>query len=123
MGSSDSDPRWAGLRQRLLADRARTVGQIAVLAGQVDEIVAAAADVATDDEHDPEGQTIAFERAQATALLEQSRARLTEIDLAIVRLDAGTYGTCVTCGQPIGVERLDARPAADTCITCASRSR
>ena len=97
--------------------------QITVLAGQVDEIVTASTDVATDDEHDPEGQTIAFERAQAAALLEQSRARLADIDTAIARLDSGTYGICEGCGQSIGAERLDARPAARTCITCASRDR
>jgi DnaK suppressor protein len=37
----------------------------------------------------------------------------------LTRLDAGTYGTCEVCGEPIGTARLEARPAARTCINCA----
>jgi RNA polymerase-binding transcription factor DksA len=109
--------------ERLALDEAHTVEQIAALARVVGEIVAATRDVATDDEHDPEGQTIAFERAQAAALLRQARDRLSDIEAARARLRAGTYGTCDQCGQPIAVDRLEARPAARTCITCASRRR
>ena len=82
---------------------------------------AAASDVATDDEHDPEGTTIAFERAQVTALLDRARRRITELDEALQRLDTGRYGICVGCDRPIAAERLDARPSARTCITCATR--
>jgi RNA polymerase-binding transcription factor DksA len=45
------------------------------------------------------------------------------LDEALVRVDAGTYGTCESCGKPIAAERLSARPAATRCITCASRRR
>jgi len=40
-----------------------------------------------------------------------------------VRLDAGTFGICASCGEPIGAERLLARPAATLCIRCASARR
>jgi RNA polymerase-binding protein DksA len=49
----------------------------------------------------------------------QVRQHVDEIDAALERVDAGTYGTCERCGQPIGEDRLDARPAATTCIRCA----
>jgi RNA polymerase-binding transcription factor DksA len=86
-----------------------------------DEIVAAARDANADDEHDPEGATIAFEREQVTALLAQARRRVDELQAALERARAGAYGRCESCGQPVGAARLEARPTARTCITCASR--
>ncbi len=82
---------------------------------------AAASDVATDDEHDPEGTTNAIERAQVSALLDRARRRITELDEALERLDAGRYGVCTGCGEPIAPDRLAARPSARTCIRCANR--
>ena len=79
-------------------------------------LVAASADSNADDEHDPEGQTIAFERSQLAALTDRTRERLAELDLATARLAAGTYGTCGVCGEPIDPARLEARPTATTCV-------
>ncbi|GAA1785623.1 TraR/DksA C4-type zinc finger protein [Luedemannella flava] len=110
-----------GARERLNAARVDTVGQIAALTADLHGVMAAAYVVATDDEHDPEGATIAFERAQVAALLDQARQRLADLDDALARLDQGSYGTCAGCGRPIDPERLVARPAARTCITCAAR--
>jgi len=81
------------------------------------------AEANSDDEHDPEGPTIAFERAHITAMIEQNTHRLAELDGAINRLDEGGYGICESCGAPIGAERLAARPAAKTCVSCASGRR
>ena len=72
-----------------------------------------------DDEHDPEGATIAFERQQLAALLDQARRRLADVEAALERRAAGRYGVCENCGRPIAPERLAARPAARTCIDCA----
>ncbi len=85
------------------------------------EIVAAARDANADDEHDPEGATIAFEREQTAALLAQARRRVQELESAVERAQAGAYGRCESCGEPIGAARLEARPTARTCIACASR--
>ena len=74
-----------------------------------------------DDEHDPEGSTIAFERAQLTALLAAGRRRIAELDDALRRSASGAYGTCERCGEPIPVDRLAARPFATTCVGCAGR--
>jgi RNA polymerase-binding transcription factor DksA len=90
------------------------------MTGEFDEIVAGSADSNADDEHDPEGSTIAFERAQKSALLEDARAYLDELDSAAARLDDGSYWTCTRCGGAIAAARLTARPATRTCISCAA---
>lgn len=107
-------------RSRLRSLRAATVRRAASLVGGFDEIVAAASDVATDDEHDPEGHTIAWERQQIAALLDETSAVLAAIDAAEERLENGTYGCCTRCGQQVGEERLEALPATPTCVTCVS---
>ncbi len=48
------------------------------------------------------------------------QASLDEVDAALQRLVAGTYGTCVDCGQPIPDQRLTALPASARCIECQS---
>ncbi|WP_261808820.1 TraR/DksA C4-type zinc finger protein [Nonomuraea sp. C10] len=78
---------------------------------------------ASDDEHDPEGTSTAFERAHVQALLDQALTHLAELDLASERLRDGTYGTCARCGQRIPIERLKILPAIKTCVKCASRRR
>jgi len=105
-------------RDRLLAERERALRRLAALTGDFDEIVAASRDTNADDEHDPEGATIAFERSHVATLVQQSRLRLAELDSALRRLDAGTYGVCERCGGPIPEARLEARPTARTCVTC-----
>ena len=82
-------------------------------------MVAASRDTNADDEHDPEGATIAFERAQLDALRRQAAEHLGELDAALQRVDDGTYGLCAGCGLPIDPRRLEARPVARTCVPCA----
>ena len=72
-----------------------------------------------DDEHDPEGATIAFERAQVETLVRQLQQHLADIDAAERRLDDGGYGICERCGKAIPEARLEARPTARTCVGCA----
>ena len=111
-----SDPRVL-----LEEDRRRTTGRLASLRGEYRGFVEASKDTNADDEHDPEGHTIAFERSQVSALVEQVGRHLAAVDAALVRVEAGTYGTCVGCGGPIGAARLEAHPVSATCISCASR--
>ena len=106
-------------RQRLGERLAAAEASIADLERQHARVVAASESSNADDEHDPEGSTIAFERQQLTALLQSSRARHNELTTALVRLDDGTYGSCARCGSDIGAERLEARPNSSTCIDCA----
>jgi RNA polymerase-binding transcription factor DksA len=101
------------------AERAAALAQIEALTREFDSVVAASKASNADDEHDPEGATIAFERQQVVALLEQARRRLADVEAANRSVEAGVYGICETCGRTIAAERLAARPAARTCIDCA----
>jgi DnaK suppressor protein len=112
-----------GARELLEAERQHALRRLAALTGDFNEVVAASRDSNADDEHDPEGATIAFERSQVAALVLQVRGHLAEVEAAIQRLEGGTYGVCERCGQPIARARLEARPAARTCIACASAAR
>lgn len=106
---------------RLRAERAETERRLAGLTGTFTDIVDASESSNADDEHDPEGSTIAFERSQVDALITQAREHLFELEAAEQRLATGGYGTCERCGQAISPARLEARPIARTCITCAGR--
>lgn len=109
----------AAIRDALDAERRETLDRITALSREFSGIVESSEGVATDDEHDPEGATIAFERAHLAALIDQANSHLAELDDALDRLRQGSYGRCERCGRPIAAERLAARPAARTCITCA----
>ena len=108
------------LRRRALeAALVDNEGQQRDLRRQYDDFVAASQDSNADDEHDPEGATIAFERQQVVALLQQAERSRGDIVRGLAAIDKGSYGACETCGAPIGEERLEARPDARTCIGCA----
>jgi DnaK suppressor protein len=117
------DPGSDVVRARLAAERRQTLQRLAGLTDDFDAVVAASRDTNADDEHDPEGATIAFERSQVSALARQAEHHLAEVDSASKRLDAGTYGICEECAAPIGEERLEARPTARVCIGCATADR
>lgn len=119
-GVTTSEVPAAVARERLLAVRAEAVARLRGLRADVAGIVEASRDSNADDEHDPDGATIAFERAQVGALQRLAEQQSAEADAALARLDAGTYGTCETCGRPVGDARLEARPTARQCIACAS---
>lgn len=113
--------RQGNAHERLAAERADTLARLTGLEREFAGIIESSGSAGTDDEHDPEGATIAFERQHVAALLDQARRHLAEIDAAMRRLAAGGYGRCEGCGQPIGAARLAARPATTTCVACASR--
>ncbi len=108
-------------RSALEEARRRAVRRLADLTGDYAGIVEASRDSNADDEHDPEGSTIAFERSQLGTLVEDARHQLVEIDAALDRLAEGTYGVCERCGRPVPAARLDARPVARRCVDCAGR--
>ena len=107
-------------RDRLGDERRRTTQRLAELRGDYRGFVEASKDTNADDEHDPEGATIAFERSQVGALVQQAEQHLAEIDAALERLARGTYGVCAVCGAPIPDERLEVRPTATACVGCAT---
>lgn len=105
--------------ERIDDARAATRRLIASLTALWDDLVASSDMSNADDEHDPEGATIGFERASLTDSLTRAHRDLAALDEAAARLAADTYWTCTRCGAPIAPARLAARPTARTCITCA----
>ncbi|MFY1614870.1 TraR/DksA family transcriptional regulator [Micromonospora sp. WMMD736] len=115
------DTEHTAIRADLLRRRDETTAEITALEADLRSLFEASRSSNADDEHDPEGSTIAFERAQLSAVLDAARRRLADLDEALSRVAAGTYGTCERCSRPIPAERLAARPSARTCVACASR--
>lgn len=64
---------------------------------------------------------VTAERAEVEALVKSIRESLDDVENALAKFEAGTYGQCESCGQPIALPRLEAKPAARFCIDCASR--
>jgi RNA polymerase-binding transcription factor DksA len=106
-------------RDVLMRLRAEVEERIVTLEHELRGLFEASRSSNADDEHDPEGATIAFERAQLTAIRDAARRHLTDLIAALDRYDAGTYGVCERCSRPIPADRLAARPTALTCIGCA----
>lgn len=101
-------------------ERNRKLELLKALGSDITSVSLARQDSNVDDEHDPEGSTIAFELSQASALMGQSRFGLEQIDEALARIDEGTYGLCAVCGTAIPEGRLEARPWTPFCVDHAS---
>ncbi|HSZ99516.1 MAG TPA: TraR/DksA C4-type zinc finger protein [Streptosporangiaceae bacterium] len=74
---------------------------------------------AGDDQADVGAKT--FEREHELALTHNARELLEQNERAIARIQAGTYGNCDSCGEPIGKARLQAFPRATLCVSCKQR--
>ena len=74
---------------------------------------------AGDDEADVGVKT--FERDHEFAMTSNARKLLEQTEKVLARIDAGSYGVCESCGQPIGKARLMAFPRAVLCVTCKQR--
>lgn len=108
---------------RIAVARAQAVARAAALSAQLEALAEQQALTTHDDEHDPEGVTIGFERAQLLGLLAGARRELADLDRAASRLRTGGYGRCLRCGDPIPEVRLEALPAVETCLDCAAPAR
>lgn len=64
-----------------------------------------------------------LERELADASALRAQEGLAEIDAALARIDAGTYGSCEACGLAIARERLEVIPQARLCVTCSASRR
>jgi DnaK suppressor protein len=102
-----------------VAARAEARAELGRLTRSLDDVLVARADGTADDEHDPEGPTLSSEWSRVTGVQGEFTAAVVAIDEALARIRAKTYGICVRRGEPIGLERLEARPAAELCIDCA----
>ena len=106
----------------LLEDlRAQATARVAATAATLAELTHDRAGSNDDDEHDPEGVTLSSEWSRLTGLAEGAASELQQVDDALARMDAGTYGVCANCGRPIPPERLEVRPFAVYCVACAEK--
>ena len=106
-------------RQRLLEERDRLQGvkQTFDDEGLTEESEAESlGEMSSYDQHQADIGTETFEREKDMSILEQVEAELGDVELAIARLDDGTYGTCEVCGRPIDDARLEAMPATRLCV-------
>lgn len=103
----------AGLQEQIEGLRA----EIAASANQIAE--GDGSDGAGDDQADAGAKT--YEREHELALAYNSQDLLAQIERAVQRMDAGTYGTCESCAKPIGKARLQVFPRATLCVTCKQR--
>jgi DnaK suppressor protein len=103
------------LRERLEIERGEVRRQLDDLGARRD---AEGIEVQELDEGFADAGQAAAERANLLTLVRSLRDTLRDVEQALERMEAGTYGTCERCGQPIPEERLEALPAARLCMTC-----
>ncbi|GII76868.1 hypothetical protein Sru01_18500 [Sphaerisporangium rufum] len=119
---TDGGTTWTG--EELAEVRARLVGEIEELNAEItrSESQIASGDItdsAGDDQADAGAKT--YEREREIALTLNARDLVAQNERAVARIDAGTYGVCESCHQPIGKERLQAFPRATLCVSCKQR--
>jgi len=73
------------------------------------------------DQNFADSSQVTAERGEVEALANSLKESLAEVEHALAKFEAGTYGLCESCGEPIAPARLEAKPAARLCINCASR--
>ena len=111
------------LRVRLLDERDRHVAQAEKLADEAQQLALDRDEGDTQfDEEGGEGDTISVERERDLMLSASARQIVEEIDRALERIRAHTYGLCVPAGRRISLERLEALPYAETCVDCKARA-
>ncbi len=108
-------------RAALLAERATYQEQAEALRAEAESLALERepGDVQFDEESG-EGGTAAVDRERDLTLSAQALSTIAEIDAALAAIDAGTYGVCEQCGQPIPQARLRALPYAKLCVACKS---
>ena len=106
-------------RQQLQALRSALLTQIAEQRGGCRSRADVAADhfMNAEDSH----AQVTSQRDLEFAISEHETAELAELELALLRLDAGTYGVCIDCAAPIPEARLKARPEAQRCMACQEK--
>jgi RNA polymerase-binding protein DksA len=105
-------------RQRLLEERKRVQEAIDYLHEENPGSIQDETQDSTADNHPGDMATVTFDRELDYTLEENEGRLLQAIDAALTRMDDGSYGACVSCGQPIGAERLEALAWTTQCIDC-----
>jgi DnaK suppressor protein len=111
------------LEEVIRAEQDATIDRIRALTADIREITNESTTANVDDEHDPEGSTLAYERAQVSSLLAQATRYLEELDEALVRCEREGSPACARCAVRISMERLVALPATRLCAGCAASEK
>lgn len=114
-----TDPGLDQVRTRINAERRRLLSLVDSLTASFDDLTEAADASPPDDEHDPEGHTIAFERSQLTARRDGYLRAIADLAAAEIRLNDARSALCEGCGDPIPHERRLAVPTTTRCVECA----
>jgi DnaK suppressor protein len=109
----------ARVRETLAAEVAGLRAEIDKAESEIADRLRDAVGDAGDDQADAGAKT--FEREQELALTHNARELLAQSERALARIDDGSYGTCESCGEPIGKARLQAFPRATLCVACKQR--
>jgi RNA polymerase-binding protein DksA len=107
------------MRAVLEGERRRLEAEIAAAVEDLNELLRDSGDGSGDDQADAGSKT--FEREHEMSVANNSRDLLVQVEHALQRIDSGTYGTCESCGLPIGKMRLEAFPRATLCLDCKQR--
>jgi RNA polymerase-binding protein DksA len=108
-------------RERLLDERSRVQEAIDYLREQHPGSMEDETQDIPSDNHPGDIATVTLDREIDYTLGENEERVLEAIDAALQRIEDGTFGTCRSCGEPIGLERLEALPYTTQCIDCKRR--
>ncbi|MDQ3430933.1 MAG: TraR/DksA family transcriptional regulator, partial [Actinomycetota bacterium] len=109
----------SSVRADLEEEAVRLRKELEVAESDIAELIRDSADTAGDDQADAGSK--AFEREHEMSLANNTRDLLAQGERAMQRIDDGTYGSCESCGNPIGKERLRFFPRATLCVACKQR--
>ena len=120
----EGEPAWtaaeiAELRETLVADAERLRIEIHAAETEIGQLLREGGEGAGNDQADVGSNT--FERDHEMSMAKNARANLELVESAVKRIDAGTYGVCESCGNPVGKMRLQAFPRATLCMECKQR--
>ncbi len=109
-------------RNRLTQERARIQGDLTNLDAEIATLgMGQQTEGGGAGNHLADDATDIAEQERDLALIGTLQERMREVDRALERLEAGTYGICDNCNQPIPPERLEARPFSALCVNCQSQ--
>ncbi|WP_256795334.1 TraR/DksA C4-type zinc finger protein [Terrabacter sp. Ter38] len=114
-----SEDEISEVREVLLEEIEQHRVELKLAEDELDDLLRASGDGSGDDQADAGAKTA--EREHEISVAANARASLRQAEHALEQLEAGTYGICENCGNPIGKLRLQARPRATLCMTCQEK--
>lgn len=112
MAKTKTTKNLKGIEEKLRAEREDLLRQVTELEARRN------GEGAGDLDEEGEPESVTTERERDYSLLENAKVLLDRVETALGRVDAGTYGTCASCGKSIEAARLKALPHATLCIAC-----